>query len=292
MAEIVAQVVQTVVEVAAPVTQTVAAGAVGVGAVGRAAPAALTETARVATEAFNALPSPADILPASPPGMESMTLVGELHAFMRSSTAHGTLEFLAFGRVTSVGGENAGNVFEDALSFLAKGSENATRVLDAVDKSNVRDALKNDPVFAANFMDEFGKHLQREKAAPQSKDEGEKAARMRQLVEASERSALEKEAAKEKVKEEELERLKREAAIQAIRQRMAAWRGSVMKDERLTQEARQITLQKINVLEQRLIVKESLKWGKMSLMKVVALVSVVLQEAAEQTIPVSEGRSS
>jgi len=78
--------------------------------------------------------------------------------------------------------------------------------------------------------------------------------------------------------EKELEEIKRAAALEAIRRQMELWRTSVMVDRRLTPEAKTKALQRIDLLEKKLLIQESIRWDGLSLAKIIALATIWVQE--------------
>lgn len=80
------------------------------------------------------------------------------------------------------------------------------------------------------------------------------------------------------VNPKELEKLKRKAALEALHQQMNRWRADVMADKRLTPEAKQIALRKVDVVEQRLTIQQAIAWDGPSMMKYLALAVTWIQE--------------
>src|SRR5579872_98455 len=85
--------------------------------------------------------------------------------------------------------------------------------------------------------------------------------------------------------EKELKEIKRKAAIEAIKMHMMEWRQSVLAeaDERLTSVAKQRALIRIDQLERKLVAKESMKWGGLSVVKTLALAVMYMQEVVDDT---------
>lgn len=274
-----AQVLQTATEVtAAPM----AAAADTVMATATVLPAAsvVSETTASITNGLESVRSA--VLPPELPSAPSTHLGNNLHeAVAKTGDYHGALVALASGRDEVMPEEAL--MQQDFLALEGMSPQQAARVVGSVDQLSLPKDIVDDPQFLALFAKEFGQEVaQQEALSEQGKLSKEDYAAMRQgMVQNSAERAMNARR-KSSVSEKDLEEIKRKAAMDAIRQHMMLWRQSVMQDKRLTLEAKGIALQRVDKLEQRLLVKEAIRWDGMSVMKLVALASVWMQEVASQ----------
>lgn len=169
---------------------------------------------------------------------------------------------------------------QDFMSAEKMGSPAAQGLLKDVDALRLPQEVLEDPQFAKDFMDEFGAQLaQQKKLMEEGKLSPEEYAQQRAgLLQQS----AEKVVSNRQIKspeEKDLERIKREAAMAAIRQQMQVWRQSIMLDKRLSADAKNHALKRVDLMEKRLLIEQSIKWDGLSIIKLIALATVWIQEA-------------
>ena len=248
--------------------------------------AVVAETTQKVAEGLDAVKSLA--LPEVSINGSSKAWGDQFHAMLAANgDYHSVMTKLAFGDPGETLMGNAGDaralVEWDFLELKNMSPRTAGAVVQQVEGLQLPENMVGDPQFLALFTEELNKDMATQKALlKEGKLSEEEYVAMRQnmLQRSAARAAGRREDAS--VSENDLEAIKRKAALQAIRQHMMLWRYSVMKDKRLTPEAKQMALQRVDRLEQRLLVQEAIRWDGMSVMKLIALASVWMQETTDK----------
>jgi len=215
---------------------------------------------------------------------QSPSLGLRLSGIAHQQGSHMALTQLAFGDVSGKTADVVAQLPErimqqDFINLEKMGPQAVQGLTQEVGALGLGQEIANNPEFLQKFAEEFGKDVAEQKALLQ---EGkltpdEYMAMRKSLLEKSAGKAFGK-TEKSDIQEKDLERIKREAALQAIRQHMNLWRMSVRVDKRLSPEAKQHALHKIDVFEQKVLLKEVVKWDGVSIMSLIALATVWMQE--------------
>lgn len=281
-------VVQGVAQAATEITAAplVSAGAMVMSASTMPAAAVASETVRGVTEGLDMVKS--TVLSPEPLfGMPSVDVGNQLHDMVaKTGDYHGAMAQLAFGDMNEGFGtmsELGDGVQRDFQALEHMGPNQAGEVVQQAEGLQLPKDIVNDPQFLALFAEELGQDIAAQKSLlKEGKLSEEEYTAMRQsmLQRSAERAAGRREDSS--VSENDLEELKRKAALEAIRQHMMLWRYSVMQDKRLTPEAKRLAIRRVDRLEQRLLVQEAIRWDGLSIMKMIALASSWMQEMADQ----------
>ncbi len=208
---------------------------------------------------------------------ENVSAVGlgkRLSTNLERGDYHGALTDLAFGAPSDQLLDKTPYVPEAIISqdIRYMGSQKVAEIVDSVDRLRLSKDIINDPQFLKVFTKEAEGDLSALKKLFQegglAHDEY-MAQRESVIVKSAEKAR--KGEGQVFVENEDLEELKRRAAMDAIRQHMALWRESVTKDKRLSSEAKHTALIRIDRFEQRLLTKEAIQWDGASLIKLIAL---------------------
>lgn len=252
----------------------------------RAAPAA----AGVAKEVGAGLGAVKELVPARSiiPKIAQNTVpfLAKVDMIAASGDGHKALSFLAFGNVRSEFAEQVAAKIpqtilrHDFVALEQLGPESMKGLTRDVAGLTIPKNVLDDPVFAQQFFNEFRGDVAKKKdllKKGQITPEDYIKNRQQMLKE----SAMRAQEKKNKTPDEkELEEIKRKAALNAIRQQMLMWRQSVMQDKRLTPDAKQHALVRINKLESRLILQESIRWKGLSVVKALAVAAMYIEEVA------------
>ena len=287
--EIVTGVVGGVAQAAGEAMSAPVAVAASVGEVASSLPtvaSAVTEIAPGVTEGLGAVRS-AVIPTGETLGMplESFSAASELSLIAKSGDSHMALSVLAFGDI----GKNAlpeaarslpdAMIKQDFIDLEQLGPQVVQGLSQEVDSLDLPKGIIDNPEFLENFAKEFGQDVSMQKKRMEN---GELSAeeymsnRQGLLQQSAERA--EKQTKATQINEKDLEEIKRQAALDAIRQHMQIWRQSVMADKRLTPEAKQKALRRIDLFERKVLIQQTIKWDGMSVMKLIALATVLAQE--------------
>jgi len=215
---------------------------------------------------------------------QSPSLGLRLSGIVQQQGSHMALTQLAFGDMSGKTADMVAQLPEhimqkDFIDLEKMGPQGVQGLTQDVGELGLGQEIANNPEFLQKFAEEFGKDVAEQKALLQ---EGkltpdEYMATRKSLLEKSAGKAFGK-TEKSDIQEKDLERIKKEAALQAIRQHMNLWRISVKADKRLNPEAKQNALHKIDVFEQKVLVKEVMKWDGLSVLSLIALATVWMQE--------------
>lgn len=217
---------------------------------------------------------------------KAASLGQHLSGVAQQGGSHTALAQLAFGETTGNAADIAAKLPErilqqDFIDLEKMGPPAVQGLTKEVGELNLSKEVADNPEFLQNFGEEFGKNVAEQKALL---EEGkltpeEYMAVRKSLLESSVAKALSR-AKPPELSEENLEKIKREAAMKAIKQHMQQWRVSVRTDKRLSPDAKQNALRKIDTFEQRILVKEVMKWNGVSVMSLIALATAWIQDAA------------
>lgn len=301
MPEIVKAVGQVAAGVAEGVASSViAAPAASIAPVAKAGMSVVTEAAKatksLAPDAVSKLasPSPREVGRGESGHVKSETLreksavsfVAKIDMIASTGDGHKALSILAFGQMRSefiedVAAKLPSRVLQHDFIALEKISpKKLTGFADDIARLHIPKKFLTDPAFLEKFLNTLKKDVGENKESLKNGtlSPEEYMTQRQDMLEQSARKAMEKSS---QPTNEDLERLKRQAAIEAIRRQMMAWRQSVAHDKRLTPDAKQRAIIRINRLEKRLLVQESVKWEGLSVMKVLALSVMYMQEMSQ-----------